>query len=140
MSDKVIGVAVDYKFFTDEYGSNRVDEAEFNRLKKRAINLAVRATDYRLTDDWFDNAHDRLKHRVRMAICSQIEYAFDTGGDSEANAESLNSVSIGNFSYSKGTRSDGSISADNNQSSQDMSDYLLQTGLLYKGVGTVGGI
>lgn len=130
-----VEILVDYDFFTNDYGSTRIDTEEFTSLVKRAQNLIIKETNFRLNEDWFNAQEEAIQGFVKLAICSQIEYMFETGGVSEATASSVNSARIGDFEYSKGTRSNASIKQEDSQISRDALDYLFFTSLMYARVG-----
>lgn len=129
---------VDFDYFKDEYGGNEnVTQGDFDKLIKRAIRLARLKTDLRLTPTFFDKAHPNIQEMIKNALCSQIEYDMDTGANSEATAVTANSLSVGNFSYSKGTRSSKDVVSDSSQYSENMIDFLQLTGLMYQGVARI---
>ena len=71
----------------------------------------------------FTSLPDWVQQRVKFATAEQVTFLDQNGG---ADGDSLTSVSLGKFSYSKGTMY-------TRRYASMVEDYLLPTGLLYRG-------
>lgn len=72
----------------------------------------------------FTSLSDWVQQRVKCATVEQVTYLDQNGG---AEGDSLTSVSLGKFSYSKST-------VNTRRYASMVIDYLLPTGLLYRGI------
>ena len=126
---------IDYQYYTDEFKGVSLDEGTFSSLVSRASNAVDQMTNYRIVSLGFDNLHDSIKQRIRMAVASQVEYVHINGGIVGTQSDDLTSVSINSFSYSKAP---SSSAGGRPVVGPTALNYLKGTGLLYSGVTTIG--
>ena len=107
-------------------------EMELEILLSRAADVVDNAI---YLSGWtVENVPCKLQDRVYKAVCAQADYIDSIGGVDCMNDSGGGSVSLGSFSYSdRGTASDNSEDCACLLCSH-AKNYLLPTGLLYKGV------
>lgn len=125
-------ILVDFDFYTNFYHGKTISEDFFNNNVDQAIDII---------NDWchwfFDN-HNlndlsivEDQDRVKKAVCAQVEYFYELGGNTEMSKskQAITSLSIGNFSMANsGSNGPSSIY------SSKAHNYLRPTGLLYGGI------
>lgn len=119
-------VTADY--YINEWGG-RADgtERELKTLVSRAVDVIDNAIY--LSGKTVAESTDS---RVFKAVCAQADYILSCGGIDCMNENGGGSVSLGKFSYSEG--SGGGSSASACTLCEQAREYLIPTGLLYKGV------
>ncbi|HFI0165643.1 TPA: hypothetical protein ACGO38_001150 [Streptococcus suis] len=123
-----------FDFYNDEYCGTQLDEEKFIELSKRSERKILALIS--LKKEQVDNLPDNLLEAVKMAICAQIEYLNAIGVESAMGVTSVTQAKVGNFSYTDGKKATASADIGSAGVSPDVLDYLLPTGLLYKGVDT----
>lgn len=115
-----------------------IDEAEFDRLLKRASEAVDSETCsfYRFNDLEEDVPFRR--EQFKKAVACQIEYFHDLGTTTTHGMEEDASVTIGRTNLSKGARASTAKQESTNYVSVDAIRYLQDTGLLYRGIGVMG--
>ena len=83
-----------------------------------------------LSGETVEDIPEMYSNRVYKAVCAQAEYIESSGGADGMNDVGYSSVSLGKFSYSGGS---GESSGASCTVCQQARQYLLPTGLLYKG-------
>ncbi|MGM0816044.1 MAG: hypothetical protein ACQEUO_11000 [Bacillota bacterium] len=125
-------------YYNNDYmGAPAPTDKDLNRYIKRASDVIDQVTGYKLYGDKFDKLPDVIKDIVRKATAAQVEFYVVKGGDAALNAgeNSMDSVSVGSFSYSGGSGgSDGDSGRNFGRISPSALSFLSQTGLLYRGV------
>ncbi|MCT8138640.1 hypothetical protein H1D32_13350 [Anaerobacillus sp. CMMVII] len=127
---------IDNEYYRSEYMGVEIDDNnQLLRYIKRASDIIDQVTNYKIKD--FNELHPFIQEQVKKATAAQVEFFELEGGPEMATiGNTLNNVSLGKFSYGKGTV------PSNNQNSNIISttviNYLKPTGLLYSGVATVG--
>ncbi|HEM5195625.1 TPA: hypothetical protein U1312_000330 [Streptococcus suis] len=121
-------------FYNDEYCGTQLDKGKFNELLKRSERKILALIS--LKKEQVDKLPDNVLEAVKMAICAQIEYLNAIGVESAMGVTSVTQAKVGNFSYTDGKKATASANIGSTGVSPDVLDYLLPTGLLYKGVDT----
>lgn len=123
---------VEENFYQENYKGIQLPEGFFKNNVDQAIDII---------NDWchwfFDN-HNlndlsivEDQDRVKKAVCAQVEYFYELGGNTEMSKskQAITSLSIGNFSMANsGSNGPSSIY------SSKAHNYLRPTGLLYGGI------
>lgn len=122
---------VDYDYYTDKYHGEPIAEDEFQTLSERSGEIVEELTLYRLTPDLFTSLPESHQERVKKAVCAQIEYLEANGGAEMDNGASIQSATLGKFSYSSGAGADGS--SGQSVFSPRAERLLWPTGLTYRG-------
>ncbi|PED41963.1 hypothetical protein [Bacillus cereus] len=122
-------------FYRHEYHGSDINEATFENLLKHAERKIDSITYYRIKKQEYDKFSDFDKEQISLATCAQIEHFQENGGTTEKAFESVQSVSIGRASISKGNNNQRSGQTSSNQISSSVYEYLAPTGLLYAGIG-----
>lgn len=128
---------IDYEYYKDEYLGKEMDQQTFDVESLRASEAIDRLTMYKIVRvGGIEKLHPMIRDLVKKATAQLTEYFSINGGFAEIHANSPNSVTIGKFSYSKGTK--GSSQTNQSEQTQDIPDYVYETlsytGLLYRGV------
>ncbi|WP_369350397.1 hypothetical protein AB6M97_06140 [Streptococcus hillyeri] len=123
-----------FDFYNDEYCGTQLDKEKFNELSKRSERKILALIN--LKKEQVDKLPANLLESVKMAICAQIEYLNAIGVESAMGVTSVTQAKVGNFSYTDGKKATVSANIGSAGVSPDVLDYLLPTGLLYKGVDT----
>ncbi len=126
---------VTYEYYNDVFHGEPVDEAGFPGLLERASEVVEEMTMYRLTLDTFLSMPESAQERVMKAVCAQVEYLDANGGSDVDNGADMQSASLGKFSYTKasGTNGGGGQSVCSPRARR----ILAPTGLLYRGGGSI---
>ena len=115
-------------YYYSIYKGESVDVADFPSLCARASEIIEDMTMYRLSESIFVSMAPEVQEHIKKAICAQIEYLDANGGSDLDMGASMQSASLGRFSYSAGgTGFSQSIYAPRAQR------ILAPTGLLYRG-------
>ena len=129
-------ILVDLDFYQNVYHGKTISEDFFNNNVDQAIDIV---------NDWcrcyFDDhvledlSFTQDQTRVKKAVCAQVEYFSELGGNTEMSKanHTVTSLSIGNFSMANS----GSSGPSSLYSSKAY-NYLRPTGLLYGGIGQYG--
>ena len=120
---------VDYDYYTQQYKGELIEKEDFKHLLERAGEIVEEMCMYRILPEKMETYGTFIQERVKKAICAQIEYLDANGGSDLDTGASLQSASLGKFSYS-GT-SDGNA-AQSLYAPRAMR-ILAPTGLLYRG-------
>lgn len=134
---------IDATYYTDTYmGEPASSTEELNKYIARASDLIDQVTSYRIPCVGFDNLSSFLQDLIKKATAAQVEYYVLNGGSAELDAGfgasgDYNSVTVGAFSYSKGS-SAGSTNRDIDRVSPATLDYLRYTGFIYQGISSIG--
>lgn len=123
---------VDECFYLNTYKGEQVED--FDALELRAGEIVEEMTRYRLTEITFAAMPEAVQYAVKKAVCAEIEYLDANGGSDLDNGASLQSGTLGKFSFS------GSAGAAEGESGQSVYSpralrILAPTGLLYRGGG-----
>lgn len=121
---------VDSAFYKKIYVGESVNDTDFPKLLARAEEIVETMTMYRLTPVTFLAMPEDVQTRVKKAVCAQVEYLDANGGSDMDNGISMQSASLGKFSYSS-----GGASGDSAQGlyAPRALRLLAPTGLLYRG-------
>lgn len=122
---------VDEEYYNKEYCGEEIDSFEFKKLCKRAEELIEELTLYRLTPVAFLAMPEDVQEKVRQAVCAQMEYLDANGGADLDNGASIQSASLGKFSYSGSAGANGST--EQPIFAPRAERILWPTGLTYKG-------
>ena len=124
----------DYKFYTNTYKGN-MPESDFDRLVIRA--------SYEVRKNIFNRPITGYEDEVQMATCSVADILYkieqiETKKNTTISDKTLKSESVGDYSRTFDTSSVSDIETEiSNQKSkikEEIRMYLLDTGLLYRGV------
>lgn len=129
-------ITPDY-YKNDYIGAPAPSDEDLNRYIKRASDIIDEVTSYRLYGNKFDKMPDIIKDIVSKATAAQVEFYVVKAGTAEVNAgsSSMDSVSVGSFSYSGGSGGSERNSVRNaGRISPTALSLLSETGLLYRGV------
>lgn len=123
---------VDECFYLNTYKGEQVED--FDALELRAGEIVEEMTRYRLTEITFAAVPEAVQYAVKKAVCAEIEYLDANGGSDLDNGASLQSGTLGKFSFSS---SAGAAEGGSGQSvySPRALRILAPTGLLYRGGG-----
>ena len=131
---------IDTDYYTNVYmGEPAPSTTDLDKYITRASDLIDMLTGYRIQCNGFDNLPIFTQGLIKKATAAQVEYYVLKGGTAEIDAGTsgdYDSVTVGSFSYSKGSSSN---SRDLDRVSPTTLDYLRNTGLLYQGITVVGG-
>ncbi|GER73434.1 hypothetical protein [Weizmannia acidilactici] len=121
---------IDKDFYTNEYGGTPIQDDKFEQIANAAERAIDQATFFRLSEKDFAKFVPRIQWLVKMAISAQMEYFYELGSHTEAGMQTVQSASIGGFSFTNPQK-------DNKKNllrSDVAMEYLAQTGLMYNGV------
>ncbi|MGG3706955.1 hypothetical protein [Heyndrickxia coagulans] len=121
---------IDQNFYTNEYGGTAIQTDKFTEIANAAERVIDQATFFRLGQIDFSKQIPRIQWLVKMAISAQMEYFYELGSHTEAGMQTVQSASIGGFSFTN-------PQTDNKKNflrSDVAMEYLAQTGLMYSGV------
>lgn len=121
---------IDQDFYTNEYGGTAIQTDKFTEIANAAERVIDQATFFRLSQIDFSKQIPRIQWLVKMAISAQMEYFYELGSHTEAGMQTVQSASIGGFSYANPQMD----SNKNIMLSVTAIMYLTQTGLMYNGV------
>ena len=124
----------DYKFYTNTYKGN-MPESDFNKLVIRA--------SYEVQKNIFNRLIKGFEEEVQLATCSVADLLYkieqlETKKQTTMSEKRLKSESVANYSRTFETTDmtdiDVQISNQRNKIIEEIRMYLLDTGLLYRGV------
>ncbi|WP_348658922.1 hypothetical protein [Heyndrickxia faecalis] len=121
---------IDQDFYSNEYGGTTIPPDKFTEIANAAERVIDQATFFRMSQLDFSKLSNRIQWLVKMAISAQIEYFYELGSHTEAGMQTVQSASIGGFSYTNPQMD----SNKNIMLSVTAIMYLTQTGLMYNGV------
>lgn len=133
---------VDSTYYTGTYNGITISDSDvFDKINNRAQDVIIAYTNNDLLDqDTFDDLNTYQQTGVKKAICSQIEFIYQSGGYNVTNnADDINT----GFSLSKFKIENSSSDKANYQMiagmplSPNVNMYLKNTGLLYRGLGVI---
>lgn len=125
-----------FDFYKNNYCGVELKEEQFNQLSKRAERKIRALTG--LQSQSVEKLPQFQAEAYQNAVCAQIEYLNALGIENSLGVTSVMQAKVGNFSYSDGKTATTSANLGLNGVSPDVMDYLSRSGLLYKGVRTVG--
>lgn len=112
---------VDYSFYADTYGGNRISEDDWNRISQKAEQRLDGYTFGRCSGDWEGESWSK---RAKCAVCEMAEILYVDGKRNGKTSENTDGYSV---SYDTGKSLSGTL--------YDVARvYLGDTGLLYAGV------
>jgi hypothetical protein len=121
-------IDIDY-YRNDFMGVEVPDDTALQRLINRASRDIDVLTRFNITD--FENMHVSIQDKIKLATASQVEFLVEYGETASSMGESSGGgFSIGSYSEQKGS----SASSWSGRYASSVLDYLLATGLLYRGV------
>jgi len=122
---------VDSNYYGSEYEGEKVEDAVFTSLAKRATRLIDVLTDYQIPKIGLDKFSEQVQKMIKDACCAQVEYYQIEGiqSDISGTTQSGGSLSIGGFCYSGEMQS---TSKQANRVAPACLSYLEGTGLLRK--------
>jgi hypothetical protein len=130
---------IDADYYNNVYmGESAASADDLNKYISRASDLIDMLTGYQIQCKGFDNLPSLVQDLIKNATAAQVEYYILKGGTAELNAGTsgdYNSVTVGSFSYSRGSSSNN---RDIDRVSPTTLDYLKNTGLLYQGITVAG--
>lgn len=127
-------IYTDYEFYSNTYKGD-MPELDFNRLVIKA--------SYEVQKNIFNRDTTNYKDEVQMATCSITDILYkieqlENKQDTTISGKTLKSESVGNYSRtfesSSATDIDVQISNQKEKIKEELRNYLLTTGLLYRGV------
>ncbi len=112
---------VDYSFYADTYGGNRISEDDWNRISQKAEQRLDSYTFGRCSGDWEGESWSK---RAKCAVCEMAEILYV---DEKRNGKTSENTDGYSVSYDTGKSLSGTL--------YDVARvYLGDTGLLYAGV------
>lgn len=120
----------------NDFGFTEIDEAEFNKLIKRAGDALNSVTRSFYVFNDIDEDHEFRAAQFKKAVACQLEYFHNTGATTSHELNEPTTIRIGRTDMSRGSRNSGGNEQKNSIVSDDVYMYLNGTGLLYKGVAT----
>lgn len=120
------------EYYKNQYEGVPIDDEKLLRLINRAERETDLLTNFRMSER-YDKMSERHKTFVKNAISSQVEFLIERGETASSIGETSGSVTIGSFSKSNTAGASENVSQ-RGRYSKAVYDYLLPTGLLYKGV------
>ena len=116
-------------------GFSELDEAEFDKLIKKAGDAVDSITRYFYKFNDIDDDVPFRRNQFKKAVACQVSYFNDMGATSTHELNEPGSVQIGRTSISQGSRnSSGASEKTNSIIADDVYMYLRYTGLLYRGL------
>lgn len=122
---------IDESYYVNFIGKSELDTG-FSELLPRASEIVEEMCLYRVTEDNIESYSQYVQTRFKNAICAQIEYMDVNGGADADNGISVQSATLGKFSYTSAA-DDGS--SDGCSYAPRALRILAPTGLLYRGGG-----
>lgn len=123
---------VDEKYYCEIFHGEPVDDADFPCLLERASEIVEEMCMYRIQQERMETYGTFIQERIKKAVCAQIEYLDANGGSDLDNGASMQSTTLGKFSYTAGSAS--GTSGQGIYSPRALR-ILAPTGLLYRGGG-----
>lgn len=125
-------------YYNDTYkGTSIADDAELDRLIKRASDLVDLITGYKVkkSENGLDDFHQFVQDQVKLSVASVTEHFIMNGGyEAVMGSDDFNNVSVGGFSYT--------LNASNGKKVDVPERAIMMissTGLLYAGIDTEDG-
>lgn len=122
---------IDQTFYMTDYGGVDIDSSEFTDIANASERVIDQLTQFRLSQKDLSSYPDIVQNMVKMAICAQIEYFYEMGSHTEAGMQTLQSASIGGFSF---TNPSSETTNKSMRVSNVAMEYLGFTGLMYAGI------
>lgn len=123
---------IDQDFYLNTYNGTVIsDSTEFTAIANAAERVIDQATKFKLSQNVFTTYATPVQTLVKMAISAQIEYFYELGAWTEAGLKTVQSASIGGFSY---TDSQANKNFQSMMRSDVAMQYLGSTGLMYAGI------
>lgn len=119
---------VDYDYYIN-FTKSKITLPVFTEL----VEIASRIIDYKTMNKAmnFENYSDFIQDRIKKATASQIKKLVKDGGTNAVDKTNVVSESIGNYNYTKASKSEQKVETINGIEVSPMVDfYLLPTGLL----------
>lgn len=128
---------IDAIYYNDTYkGAPVSDAAALSRMIERASDLIDQATNYVLYGADLTQFAPIIQDNVKKATAAQVEY-LALNDESINHGSNFSTVNVGSFSYSEGSK-DTRGNRNEQRISPAVIEYLIPTGLLYRGVSTNG--
>ena len=112
---------VEYSFYTDSYGGNRISQDDWKRISQKAEQRLDSYTFGRCSGDWEEEA---WCSRAKCAVCEMTEILYADENRNGKTSENTDGYSV---SYDTGKTLDSMLC-------DVVRVYLGNTGLLYAGV------
>ena len=125
---------IDYKFYTEQYVGEPVEEADFPRYLRRAEEIIDSITRYSVKERGLDAFDDFVREQVQTATAAQVEYYVIKGLDIATEGTVPESFTVGKVSVSNGSGGAGG-GVRGKTVAKKVREALEQTGLLGRGVG-----
>lgn len=119
---------IDQNYYIGVFKGEPVQDADFPSLLMRAEEIIEEMTMYKLTPMSFLAMPEYIQTKIKNAVCAQIEYLDANGGSDLDMGVSMQSASLGRFSYSA-----GGIGSAQGIYAPRAQRILVPTGLLYRG-------
>lgn len=119
---------IDYDYYIN-FTKSKITLPVFTEL----VEIASRIIDYKTMNKAmnFENYSDFIQDRIKKATASQIKKLVKDGGTNAVDKTNVVSESIGNYNYTKASKSEQKVETINGIEVSPMVDfYLLPTGLL----------
>lgn len=119
---------IDYDYYIN-FTKSKITLLVFTEL----VEIASRIIDYKTMNKAmnFENYSDFIQDRIKKATASQIKKLVKDGGTNAVDKTNVVSESIGNYNYTKASKSEQKVETINGIEVSPMVDfYLLPTGLL----------
>ena len=126
---------LDRDYYDNVFSGEPVADADFPGLLARAEEIVEELCMYRIYPENMDKYGTDTQERIKKAMCAQIEYLNANGGSDMDNGVSLQSATLGKFSFSAGGGAVGGGSAEQSIYAPRAVRILAPTGLLYRGGG-----
>lgn len=120
---------VNYTYYTETYEGISVSEDEFNGLELRAGEMIDGLTMYKVAQTSLNDYPIFIQEQFKKAVCAQIDYIYANGGMESLYQQEVQDISLGKFNYSTIPEKKS-----NTHISPLAYQYLLITGLLYRGM------
>lgn len=123
---------IDQDFYNTKYAGTPIEADKFEPIANAAERVIDSATQFRLSQNDFSTYAAFIQQMVKMAISAQIEYFYELGSHTEAGMQTVQSASIGGFSFTNPAKDPNK--SQNLLRSDAAMNYLGATGLMYAGV------
>lgn len=122
------------EYYENEYhGVTTLEEADFNRLARRAGDVIDIITNHKLVHLELSKQPIFIQEQVKKAIAAQIDYLVTSGESNAMGAGGFGQASAGNFSYGDKAGVEG-LSREQQMTSGAVIQHLMPTGLMYQGI------
>lgn len=125
---------IDYKYYSEQYVGEPLDEEAFPRYLRRAEEVIDSITRYTVKQKGLASFDDFVQEQVKTATAAQIEYYVINGLEVATDGKLPESFTVGKVSVTTGGGSAGN-GRRSNAVAPKVRAALEQTGLLNRGVG-----